>query len=374
MLTSVHPDSIIGIKKLSDADLGISYTSNQTHIGLFTATLSFLNSEHHILSSQLIYEDKVFDLLSLLDYIENPDGTFRSPKIRTGNESELYVENQKVNSVVRGIREIVKISPKENWYLLWLGLETNELVFLLLKENSLDFKEISDKIGDISGRDRIQIDHSSRGFKALIAYLNQKVDSVNIEYYEELEIASQTGEGTVTKRVVKRARDFERANKLFKETGRKGEELLNSYFEIQKRESAIKDFVWVNKSRETGLPYDFEITNLNGNVIFSDAKSTSYKFNLPIILSYGELDFIRDNKNKYHIHRLYSIEEEPRLRVCDNIYEVSDIFIPNYEKFTEKISKSKLAIRGLKLAVPTDLDFLNFNNEILIRSASRDQL
>lgn len=372
MLTSVHAESIIGIKKLSDADLGKSYTSNQTHIGLFSSTLTFLKTEHHIISSQLIYEDQVYDLLSLLDYIENPDGTFRSPKIRTGNESELYVDNQKVNSVVREIREIARTSPNENWFLLWLGLETNELVFLLLKEHSLDFREISERIGNISGRDRIQIDHSTRGFKPLIDYLNQKVDSVNIEYYEELEIASQTGDVKVTKRVFKRERDFERANKLFHEIGRKGEELLNIYFQDQKRNFRIKDFTWVNKSRESGYPYDFEITTLTEDIIFSDAKTTNYKFNLPIVLSYGELDFIRNNKTQYHIHRLYSIEEEPKLRVCENMYRVSDFFLPKYQTFEEELSKNKMSIRGLKLAVPTDLDFLYFDNEISIRSKPKD--
>lgn len=69
--------------------------------------------------------------------------------------------------------------------------------------------------------------------------------------------------------------------------------------------SIIKDFKWINQSKETGMPYDFEITNLDNSIVFSDAKSTSYKFELPIILSSGELNFINHNKDKYLIHRLY---------------------------------------------------------------------
>ena len=366
MINQVHKDSVIGIKKLSHADLGTSSTSNQTHIGLFDGTLSFLIDEHQTIASQLIYQNRVYDLLSLLDFIENPDGSFRSPKIRKGNESELIVDNSTVNSVVREIRDIISIRPNNDWYLLWLGLDTDELVFLLFENNSTDYNEISKIIGRLGIRK--QIDNTSQNFRPLVIYLNNKIENVNIEYYEELEIASQTGEEKVSRRFVPRIRDIEKANKLFKQTGKKGEELLFRYFELQKNNSEIKDFKWMNQSKETGMPYDFEITNLDNSVMFSDAKSTNYKFELPIVLSSGELNFINENKDKYLIHRLYSINKEPKLRVCNNIYTVSDIFIPNYNILNQSLNQVNLKLKGIKLAVPTDLEILNFNNEILLNA------
>jgi hypothetical protein len=366
MVNQVHRDSVIGVKKLSQADLGTSITSNQTHIGLFDGTLSFLIGEHQTIASQLIYQNRVCDLLSLLDYIENPDGSFRSPKIRKGNESELVVGNSTVNSVVREIRDIISIRPNSDWFLLWLGLDTNELVFLLFEGNSTDYNEISQIVGQLGMRQ--QIDNTSQNFRPLVTYLNNKIENVNIEYYEELEIASQTGEEKVSKRFVPRIRDIEKANKLFKDTGIKGEELLFRYFELQKSNSEIKDFKWMNQSKESGLPYDFEITNLDNSLIFSDAKSTSYKFELPIVLSSGELNFINENKDKYLIHRLYSINEEPKLRICDNIHTVSDIFIPNFNILNHSLNQENLSVKGIKLAVPTDLEMLNFNNEILLNA------
>lgn len=362
MVNQVHKESVIGIKKLSEADLGTSSTSNQTHIGLFDGTLSFLTEEHQTISSQLIYQNRVFDLLSLLDYIKNPDGTYRSPKIRKGNESELIVGELRVNSVVREIRDIIQISPNVDWYLLWLGLDTNELVFLLFQKGSSDFYEISNIVGNIGVRK--QIDNTSNEFRPLVTYLNNKIESVNIEYYEELEIASQTGEEIVSKRIIPRVRDIEKANKLFKDTGLKGEELLYRYFELQKSNSEIKNFKWINQSKETGMPYDFEITNLDNSIVFSDAKSTSYKFELPMILSSGELNFINENKDKYLIHRLYSINEAPKLRICDNIHVVSSIFLQNYEILNQSLYQERLSIKGIKLAVPSDLTKLNFSNEI----------
>ncbi|WP_188049339.1 protein NO VEIN domain-containing protein [Flavobacterium sp. GP15] len=364
MINQVHNDSVIGIKKLTSSDLGFA-DNGVTHIGLFENTLSFLNiGDHLTISSQLIYQNQVFDLLSLLDYIEKPDGSFRSPKIRKGYEHELLVGDLRIDSVVRKLRDIVAASPNETWYLLWLGLDTNELVFLLFKNASVDFNEISNIVGNIDARK--QIGNTSNQFARLVTHLNNKIESVNIEYYEELEIASQTGEERVTKRIIPRAIDIEKANALFRSIGFKGEELLFNYFELQKFNKEITDFKWMNQSKETGMPYDFEITNLDNSIVFSDTKSTSYKFELPMILSSGELKFINDHKDQYLIHRLYSINENPKLRVCDNIYTVSDIFLPNFETLNQSLKNERLLVNGIKLAVPTDLQVLNFNNEIIL--------
>lgn len=46
----------IGIKKLSKADLGISDTSNQTHIGLYNDVLQFLD-DNAITTAMLVYGD-----------------------------------------------------------------------------------------------------------------------------------------------------------------------------------------------------------------------------------------------------------------------------------------------------------------------------
>lgn len=68
----------IGIKKLSKADLGISDTSNQTHIGLYNDVLQFLD-DNAITTAMLVYGDYCKMLDCYFDRIENPDGTFRSP-------------------------------------------------------------------------------------------------------------------------------------------------------------------------------------------------------------------------------------------------------------------------------------------------------
>ena len=136
--------------------------------------------------------------------------------------------------------------------------------------------------------------------------------------------------------------------------------------ENQKSTSQIKDFKWLNQSKETGMPYDFEITTLDNTIFFSDAKATNYKFSQPMILSTGELKFINENKENYLIHRLYSISDVPKLRVCNNIFSVSDLFIPPYQVFNNSITASGLKLQGAKLAVTPSLEILNFGEEILL--------
>jgi hypothetical protein len=234
MINQVHQNSIIGIKQLTTSDLGTA-DNGVTHIGLFNNTLSFLNfEEHQVVVSQLIYENRTYDLLSLLDYIQRDDGRFDAPKIRKGHERELFIGNTQVNSVVREIREISENEADQNWYLLWLGLDSNELVFLLFKEASRDLSAIENIVGRIGGR-KIQIGNTKAEFAPLVAYLNSRVTDVNIQYYNELEEATQTGIEKTTKRVVPRPKDLERANKIFKAIGEEGERLLFQYLESEKK-------------------------------------------------------------------------------------------------------------------------------------------
>ena len=117
----------IGLKKLSGVELGTSETSNQTHIGLFEDVLQFLG-DNVVTTAMLVYGDYCQILDCYFDRIKNPDGTFRSPKIRKGGVGE--------ESVVSKIREFALEDKSADWYLLWSGLENQDLVFWLINSIS----------------------------------------------------------------------------------------------------------------------------------------------------------------------------------------------------------------------------------------------
>jgi hypothetical protein len=156
---SQHKNAVIGLKKLSEADLGTSDKSNQTHIGLFENTLNCIDDLHLIELCYFVTQNKTKKLLCLLDYIENPDGTFRSPKIRKGSILELSFQGNEINSVVREIRKIVhETGLDKKWYLLWFVTDNQCLIFVLFEYRSELFDLLSSKLDGIPQRRQIYSD------------------------------------------------------------------------------------------------------------------------------------------------------------------------------------------------------------------------
>ncbi|CAA6812378.1 MAG: DUF3883 domain-containing protein [uncultured Sulfurovum sp.] len=361
MFFNLHHNAIIGYKLLSNADLGIS-SGNTTHIGLLSNSLNFISKYHQETSSQLIYNETVIEVIAFLDYIENPDGSFRSPKIRSASTAEL-IQYPTKTSVVRKIREIVSTESPTQWFLLWFALDNEELVFLLIRKNSSDYHEITDIIGQFKRNDTIQKDNLS--FTKTLNFLNTKVNQLNFSYIQELELLVQANKENITSRKYPRRYDIDKAQKLFQEIGKKGEELVNIYLEKEKYNNQIKNFNWVNKNNESGFPFDFEITDNNGSIIYSDAKSTSYKFEQKMVFSSQELKFIQQNNN-YLIHRVFNLNERPKLRICRNIETVSHDFVKNLNNFNQNIKRGGLTLNSTKVSIPPTHNLLRFNNEITL--------
>ena len=173
-----HKNAVIAIKMLSDADMGLSAKSNQTHIGIYENTLYCIDDLHMVRSCLFVAEQKSKTLLCLLDYIENPDGTFRSPKIRKGSNEEMTYQGREMNSVVREIREIVKSGQKiKKWYLLWFVDESERLVFVLFEFRSELFDLLSAKLDGV--KQRQQFEFNSEAFYKIIntisPYLNNEL-------------------------------------------------------------------------------------------------------------------------------------------------------------------------------------------------------
>ncbi|HIP13081.1 MAG TPA: DUF3883 domain-containing protein [Arcobacter sp.] len=361
MFFKIHDNATIGYKLLSDADLGKSF-GNTTHIGLLSETFDFSSQYHKETSSQLIYKQTTMEVISFLDYIQNPNGSYRSPKIRSARNAELLLYPNRT-SVVRKIREIASNENPSEWFLLWFGLENEELVFLLIKKDTEDYQEIVSIIGELKRNDTIKTTSSS--FPKVINFLNTKVNTLNFSYIEELELLAQTHQEELKHRIKPKRYDIEKAQKLFQKIGKKGEELVNEHLAKLKVANQIKNFIWVNKSNESGFPYDFEITNNSNQLIYSDAKSTSYKFEQKIIFSFQELKFIQQNNN-YLIHRVYGLNETPKLRICNNIETISHDFVNELNTFSTKVKQTGLNLNSMKVSINPNYKTLKFENEIIL--------
>jgi Domain of unknown function (DUF3883) len=359
----INRQSKIGFKELSPADLG-SGTSHQTHIGLYGDILEFVTDAHNTSTAKLIYENNSKELLCLLDFIKNLDGSFRSPKIRLGGKEELEISGNRVNSITREIREIAKAAnPTEKWFLLWFGLKNEELVFYLLRKNSADYDEVRNIVPNFEAGGRIE--NSDVVFITLLNYLELKVENYSTGFLQEMEIIAQTDE--IPSKIIKpRVFDIERAKRAFAETGKKGEELIAVYLDKLKTEKQITNYKWVNKSKESGMPYDFEINSNDGKLIYTDVKTTSFIFEQPMIFSKSEIYFINQSEN-YHVYRVFDLKEEnPSLKICNDLNRISNNLVKNIMDFEEQIERNETILKSLSLGISPTNKWLNFAEKIIL--------
>jgi len=362
MFYNLHKDTSIGYKLLSDSDLGRG-GSHQTHIGLLEGTLNFIPNYHQEASAQLIYNNEIIEVIDFLDPIRRPDNSIRSPKIRSGTKKELKKYKDGITSTVNAIRNISQKYPNNNWYLFWFALDDKELIFILIRENSISYNDVKLIFGNLTTRNTIT--KSNPSFSIAINYFTSKVNNLNILYLEQLELYTQTNENTKLSRIKPKRYDIEKAQKLFQAIGKKGEELVNHYLEKEKYNGEIQGFNWVNKDSESGFPFDFEITDNRGQLVYSDVKSTSYRFEQKIFFSSQELKFIQQNNN-YLIHRVFDLNNYPKLRICDNIETLSHGFVKNLNVFNTNIENDGLKLNGMQISVNPDLPLLNFNTTIIL--------
>lgn len=359
MFFEVHSQSVIGYKKLSDADLGRSTSSNLTHIGLFQDSLKFLHTNHNSLLVTLIFKNSSQRLMCFVDYITTQDGSERSPKIRKGTSSEL---GSTKNSIVKEIRKIVESDlPSTNWYLLWFGLENQSLVFFLIKENSQDYKILLSMIANLK---RGQLYNTDNRFSRVVNFLNEKVNYASYEYLEDLELMTLTNNQNIVKKI--NPQDFERAKQVFSTIGKKGEERIAMYFEQLKISGKIRDYNWVNQSRESYFPYDFEVITQDNNRLFTDVKSTNYRFEQKVYFSKQELEFISSVPDQYLLQRVYNLEEQAYLRECYNMNIIANVFNHNYMNFNNSMMQNDLSVENLNVSFKPIHANLEFNPQIVL--------
>ncbi|MCQ2270370.1 MAG: DUF3883 domain-containing protein [Bacteroidales bacterium] len=338
----------IGFKKLTGADLGISETSHQSHIGLYEGVLEFLDDSDVVRSAMLIYGDYCNVLDCSFDRIKNPDGSYRSPKIRIGQDSD--------NSVVSKIRGFAREYPNDDWYLAWMGLESKELVFWLVKSSTTDY----DTARNFFPKDKIVLQEDSPTYNAAKDYLLNRINFLSVDVQKDIEVKSLIGDSRRKYKV----RDLENAERQFKLTGKEGEELVAQFLEREKLAKRVESFVWENKSYESGLPYDFIV---NGK-IFVDVKSTRFDFEQFLFYSNQEIDFAAAQNNlTYAVYRVFDMNMEQRkLSICNNCQ-------PYMKSIQQPIVDLKNAVRtqhalmqSIKLGLKPSICFNEISNPILL--------
>lgn len=282
------------------------------------------------------------------DRIQNLDGTFRSPKIRIGIDSQ--------NSIVSQIRTIAKEKGNAEWYLAWAGLESEELFFWLFSNDSCDYrvaKQIFPKENYVYG-------DNDPSYKVALDYLTKKINSDSLIIRKDLEKVGQIG---ATKRLYKPL-DIENAQNTFKKIGRIGEEKVLRYFEKEKNAGRIDSFQWMNKSRESGLPYDFILNKKE----FIDVKTTSFDFEQYLYFSNQEINFICQNGSQYNVYRLYELADNTvNMRICSQCLPYMSGINKDIAKFKNSLIIKKASLQIIKMGILPKKCFQKIDGQIILR-------
>lgn len=355
MFFELHNENKIGYKQLTDADLGRRPTSNQTHIGLFGDVFTFLPNDAEIDDSMVIFDNNVEILSVNFNRIENPDHTFRSPKIRTGGRDTV--------SVVSFIRDKAKDYSREIvWYLFWFGLESEQPVFFLFNKESETYKDMISIGINLKENAKARLEPTDTTYSAILNYLESIVNKNGKTIAEELEVIAQTNDKSTSNY---RTYDVDRARQIFSTIGRNGEELINEYFSEQLLKKRITHYEWKNKEKESGLPYDFSVETLENEVLYLDVKTTNYGFEQKMIFSSQKVKFVDGCRNKYYIYRVYTDNDKKYLKICGN---AKDLFSPIHNRTTnfQDILDEMAKIESIKMAILPTQKTLVFGEEIAL--------
>ena len=317
MRLKIDRNEVLGVKKLSPAELSTNETSNQTHIGLMEKSFLFLKDAPKESPSLVYYDGKIIQCATMYTRILRKSGVITSPRINAGPKNQ-----DSVLHYVRARAASAKINTR--WYLVCATLIEKKPCFILFNDQSNIFDNLSDT--DLLDPDSYEtskpkwhhIDGSKAYYWSVVKYLEDLLNSADYEGDElDLETAVIAGDYDSSRYS---PRDIEEARRRASETGREGEMLIDRYLNSLKETGEIRDYVWMNKKEESYKPYDFEIVNNDKETLYVDVKTTDYGFDRPVVFSANEVKYI-DKCPTYKIFRVFKNKGRTYLRICSNARE-----------------------------------------------------
>lgn len=335
---SLHPSENIGFKKLTPSDLGIKGSSGQTHIGLYKDVLNFLDNHDFQDNCIFIYDNKCSYLKCYFDRIKEPNGSYRSPKIRKGRDQ---------NSVVDKIRDIVKKNPSKKLYLVWGSLDSEQIFFWVMTNDSADYHFLSKNKIKFSSRSILRRNDSR--YTVFENFFTSKLNKISIKLQKDMELESQIW----AHKEKYGYKNLEKADQYLKAIGRRGEKLVDQRLKKELHDGTIQSYEWMNKEMESGMPYDFIIDKDLKTEKFVDVKTTCHDFNQYLYYSNSEIQFIYSlrNKKQYFMYRIILTEKSDELKVCSKCNcHMFELHLET-KKFKTKLEQNNAKLQNAKIAI-----------------------
>ena len=165
MRINLNAERRISIKKLTDADLNRSITTNQTHIGISDKSFTFMGNSKKTHSAILVHNNSWFVEQCDIGRITRKNGSHNALKISMGGRNK--------ENLVKRIRKIASTN-RHTHYMIWFAADTEVPVFWLIRKGSVDYKKLKDIIDFNNVNDRIcTFDNHDREFRSIVNIINE---------------------------------------------------------------------------------------------------------------------------------------------------------------------------------------------------------
>ena len=88
MQFKIDCNEVLGVKKISSAELSTNETSNQTHIGLMEKTFLYLKDAPKETPSLVYYDGRITQCATMYARILRKTGAITSPRINAGSKNQ----------------------------------------------------------------------------------------------------------------------------------------------------------------------------------------------------------------------------------------------------------------------------------------------
>lgn len=159
--------------------------------------------------------------------------------------------------------------------------------------------------------------------------------------------------------------DLENARRNADETGRVGEELVNTYLIQLRSQGQLAEVEWISQNNAVA-PFDFRIRTSEGEVILIDAKATSGEFDRPIHISLNELLQMANGTERYDIYRVYGASlVEGHLRVSSNLRDFGQEILSAFAALPEGVVTDSVSVSPgiLEFSPAVSISLLDIDEE-----------
>lgn len=158
--------------------------------------------------------------------------------------------------------------------------------------------------------------------------------------------------------------DLQNARRNADETGRLGEELVNSYLVQLRNLGELAEVEWISQNNAVA-PFDFRIRTLRGEVILIDAKATTGEFDRPIHISLNELLQIANGTERYDIYRVYAATlADGLLRVSSDVRGIGQEILRALSGLPDGVVADSISLQPSRLP---------FSREVMVSLQESDE-